>query len=89
MLLADNVLQLHNKGLGNDQLLQEVHLKGRRCGRGEFHHVLLLGYSSVRPVMRDGQEDRDAFRRVVFSATPNRKSLLEEIETDAVAASDQ
>ncbi len=50
-------------------------------------HMIAVGYSSVRPVMRDGQEDRTASRRVVFSATPNREALLDEIETDAVAAS--
>lgn len=50
-------------------------------------HMIAVGYSSVRPVMQDGQEDRTASRRVVFSATPNREALLDEIETDAVAAS--
>lgn len=46
-------------------------------------HLIAVGYSSVRPVLRDGLEDRVASRRVVFSATPNRKSLLDEIGTDA------
>lgn len=47
-------------------------------------HMIAVGYSSVRPVLaEDGGEDRAASRRVVFSATPNRKSLLDEIETEA------
>lgn len=46
-------------------------------------HLIAVGYSSVRPVLRDGQEDSIASRRVVFSVTSNRKSLLDEIETDA------
>lgn len=50
-------------------------------------HMIAVGYSSVRLVLRDGKEDRAASRRVVFSATPNREALLEEIETDAVSAS--
>ena len=46
-------------------------------------HLIAVGYSSVRPVMRDGEENRIASRRVVFSATPNRESLIEDIETEA------
>lgn len=50
-------------------------------------HLIAVGYSSVRPVLKDGTEDRAASRRVVFSASPNRKSLLEEIETETKTAS--
>ena len=46
-------------------------------------HMIAVGYSSVRPVMRNGQEDRAASRRVVFSATPDREPLIEAIETEA------
>lgn len=49
-------------------------------------HLIAVGYSSVRPVLRDGLEDKAASRRVVFAATPNRKSLLEEIETQTQIA---
>ena len=48
-------------------------------------HMIAVGYSSVRPVMRDGKEDQVASRRVVFSASPNRENLIEQIETEAVA----
>ncbi|MBT3143216.1 DUF1524 domain-containing protein [Ruegeria litorea] len=48
-------------------------------------HMIAVGYSSVRPVMRDGEEDRVASRRVVFSASPNRENLIDQIETEAVA----
>jgi len=47
-------------------------------------HLIAVGYSSVRPVLHtSGQEDEVASRRVVFSATPNRQSLLKEIQTEA------
>lgn len=49
-------------------------------------HLIAVGYSSVRPVLKEGVEDKTASRRVVFSATPNRQSLLEEIETEAKIA---
>lgn len=49
-------------------------------------HLIAVGYSSARPVLKDGEEDKEASRRVVFSVTPNRKSLLEEIETEAKIA---
>lgn len=49
-------------------------------------HLIAVGYSSVRPVLKQGVEDQAASRRVVFSATPNRTSLLEEIETEAKIA---
>ena len=50
-------------------------------------HLIAVGYSSVRPVLgEDGQEDQASSRRVVFSATPNRQSLIEEIETEAKIA---
>ena len=48
-------------------------------------HMIAVGYSSVRPVIRDGDEDNAASRRVVFSATPNRQNLIDEIETEAGA----
>ena len=46
-------------------------------------HLIAVGYSSVRPILADGEEDKVASRRVVFSVTPNTKTLLEEIETEA------
>lgn len=46
-------------------------------------HMIAVGYSSVRPVMTAGEEDRAASRRVVFSATPNKDALIEEIESEA------
>lgn len=47
-------------------------------------HLIAVGYSSVRPILGpDGQEDEVASRRVVFSVTPNRQSLIDEIQTDA------
>ncbi|WP_120635256.1 DUF1524 domain-containing protein [Ruegeria sp. EL01] len=50
-------------------------------------HLIAVGYSSVRPVLgEDGNEDQASSRRVVFSATPNRQSLIEEIETEAKIA---
>ncbi len=49
-------------------------------------HMIAVGYSSVRPVMRNGEEDRAASRRVVLSATQNRESLIEAIETEAKTA---
>ena len=39
-------------------------------------HLVAVGYSSARPVMNDGQEDRAASRRVVFSYVPNTESLI-------------
>jgi outer membrane protein OmpA-like peptidoglycan-associated protein len=48
-------------------------------------HMIAAGYSSVRPILKNGEEDHSASRRVVFSVTPNRESLLEEIENEAVA----
>lgn len=51
-------------------------------------HMIAVGYSSVRPVMRDGQEDRVASRRVVLSATPNRETLIDQIETEAKSAAE-
>ena len=49
-------------------------------------HMIAVGYSSVRPVMRNGEEDRAASRRVVLSATQDRESLIEAIETEAKTA---
>ncbi|MCB1471193.1 MAG: OmpA family protein, partial [Rhizobiaceae bacterium] len=46
-------------------------------------HLIAVGYSSVRPVVRDGNEDQVASRRVVFSVAPDRNALIEEIESDA------
>lgn len=46
-------------------------------------HLIAIGYSSVRPVLRDGSEDQVASRRVVFSVAPDRDALIEEIESDA------
>jgi len=47
------------------------------------NRLIAVGYSSARPVLnKDGSEDQTASRRVVFSATPNRKVLLDEIQTD-------
>ena len=52
--------------------------------------MIAVGYSSVRPVMRNGEEDRAASRRVVLSATQDRESLIEAIETEAkIAATDR
>lgn len=53
-------------------------------------HMIAVGYSSVRPVMRNGQEDRAASRRVVLSATQDREALIEAIETEAkIVATDR
>jgi outer membrane protein OmpA-like peptidoglycan-associated protein len=49
-------------------------------------HLIAVGYSSVRPILKNGEEDKVASRRVVFSALPNRKSLLDEIENEAGVA---
>lgn len=49
-------------------------------------HMIAVGYSSVRPVMRNGEEDREASRRVVFSVAPDRESLIDAIETEAKTA---
>jgi len=43
-------------------------------------HLIAVGYSSVRPVMRDGKEDLAASRRVVFSVAPSRDALIRAIE---------
>jgi len=51
-------------------------------------HMIAVGYSSVRPVIKDGQEDRAASRRVVLSATPNREVLIDQIETEAKSAAE-
>ena len=45
-------------------------------------HLVAVGYSSARPVMEGGQENRVASRRVVFSFVPNTKSLIAEIESE-------
>lgn len=50
-------------------------------------HMIAVGYSSVRPVMEDGEEDRAASRRVVLSAMPNRESLIDQIGTEAKSVS--
>lgn len=44
-------------------------------------HLIAVGYSSARPILLDGTENKTASRRVVFSATPNKALLLKEIET--------
>lgn len=50
-------------------------------------HLIAVGYSSVRPVLGpDGREDEAASRRVVFSVTPNKQSLLEDIQKQADTA---
>ena len=49
-------------------------------------HMIATGYSSVRQVMRNGDEDREASRRVVSTVTPDRESLIEAIETGAKTA---
>lgn len=41
--------------------------------------MIAAGYSSGRPVLENGQENREASRRVVFSVTSNRETLLDEI----------
>jgi outer membrane protein OmpA-like peptidoglycan-associated protein len=46
-------------------------------------HLIAVGYSSVRPVLRAGSEDRVASRRVVFSVSPDRDALIDEIEDEA------
>jgi outer membrane protein OmpA-like peptidoglycan-associated protein len=46
-------------------------------------HLIAVGYSSVRPVMNNGQEDRVASRRVVLSAIPDRNALIDEIGSEA------
>ena len=51
-------------------------------------HMIAVGYSSVRPVMKNGQEDKAASRRVIFSATPNRKKLIDQIGTEANSGRD-
>ncbi|MFY0659005.1 MAG: DUF1524 domain-containing protein [Shimia sp.] len=51
-------------------------------------HLIAVGYSSARLVLgEDGQEDRRSSRRVVLSATPDTRNLLEEIQTEAQNAS--
>jgi outer membrane protein OmpA-like peptidoglycan-associated protein len=50
-------------------------------------HLIAVGYSSARPIKSsNGKEDKTASRRVVFSAAPNRQSLLAEIESEATTA---
>lgn len=49
-------------------------------------HLIAVGYSSVRPVLRNGQEDRAASRRVVFSAAFDSESLIQSIESEAKTA---
>ena len=49
-------------------------------------HLIAVGYSSVRPVLRNEQEDRAASRRVVFSAAFDSESLIEAIESEAKTA---
>lgn len=46
-------------------------------------HLIAVGYSSVRPVMTQGKEDRVASRRVVLSAIPDRNMLIDEIGSEA------
>ena len=50
-------------------------------------HMIAVGYSSVRPIMRNGQEDRVASRRVVLSAVPDRQGLIDQIENEAKSVS--
>lgn len=51
-------------------------------------HLIAVGYSSARLVLdEEGQEDRKASRRVVLSATPDTRNLLEEIQTEAQGTS--
>jgi len=42
--------------------------------------LIAVGYSSARPVIRDGEENQELSRRVVLSASPNRQSLIDDIE---------
>ncbi len=39
-------------------------------------HLIAVGYSSARPAMKDGREDQEASRRVVFSAEPDPEALI-------------
>jgi outer membrane protein OmpA-like peptidoglycan-associated protein len=50
-------------------------------------HLIAVGYSSVRPILKDGAENPEASRRVVFSVSPSKDTLIDEIETDAITAS--
>lgn len=52
-------------------------------------HLIAVGYSSVRPVVRDGTEDKVASRRVVFSVTPDRNALIEQIQSDVASEEPQ
>ncbi|MBC6403471.1 MAG: hypothetical protein GDA35_07600 [Hyphomonadaceae bacterium] len=49
-------------------------------------HMVATGYSSGRPVMRNGREDTSASRRVVFSVVQDRETLLEDIDAAASAS---
>ncbi len=55
---------------------------GTDLGKWATKHLIAVGYSSVRPVLAGGSEDRVASRRVVLSVTPDSQSLLDEIEID-------
>jgi len=55
----------------------------REWARG---NLIAVGYSSARPVMTNGAEDKAASRRVVFSVTPNQESVIEDIQTEAIGS---
>lgn len=45
-------------------------------------HLTAAGFSSSRLLMVDGREDPEKSRRVVFSVSPNRQQLLDDIGDD-------
>ena len=48
--------------------------------------LIAVGYSSTRPIRRNGREDPVASRRVVFSAAFDSDSLIQAIESEAKTA---
>ena len=59
---------------------------GGELGRWARDKLAAVGYSSARPIMVEGKEDRVRSRRVVFSIDADRNSLFERIDAAKAAS---
>ena len=52
-------------------------------------HMVAVGYSSAKPILLNGLEDKERSRRVVFSVSTDREKLLDDIGRDAGMAQEE
>lgn len=81
-----NLSQLRSQAVSRTclEVVKDPELKAWARG-----HLVAVGYSSSRPILRDNSEDPVASRRVVFSVTPDREALIDQIENEATTLSDK